>query len=73
MAPKAHDQTTIGSRCKKVVQNPAICIWSFVSRKDVREKFEKQKEKNEKKKGRKRGKNHARNKKREKKKTESPL
>ena len=24
IAPKAHDHTTIGSRCKKVVQNPAI-------------------------------------------------
>jgi len=26
MAPKAHDQTTIGSRCKKVVQNPAMYV-----------------------------------------------
>ena len=66
MAPKAHDQTTIGSRCKKVVQNPAICIWSFVSRKDVREKFEKQKEKNEKKKRKKkRKKSRAKQKERE--------
>ena len=72
MAPKAHDQTTIGSRCKKVVQNPAIR--RDVSRKDVREeRVRKQKEKNEKK-GRKRGKNHARETKRERrKKSESPL
>jgi len=30
MAPKAHDQTTIGSRCKKVVQNPAmyVCVYA---------------------------------------------
>ena len=29
IAPKAHDHTTIGSRCKKVVQNPAIIFDSF--------------------------------------------
>jgi hypothetical protein len=38
MAPKAHDQTTIGSRCKKVVQNPAMCMCVYAGGDVSREK-----------------------------------
>jgi hypothetical protein len=38
MAPKAHDQTTIGSRCKKVVQNPAMYVCMYAGGDVSREK-----------------------------------
>jgi hypothetical protein len=88
MAPKAHDQTTIGSRCKKVVQNPAmyVCVRGemFRGKRRVRNESRRIKKTREKKTKKKKGKKRKREKshrarakykreREEKKNSESPL